>query len=142
MHAPLEFDLAADADATRWCKRAQAVQVAFAPAAGTLDTLEGPVRYQGGDALMTGAAGDRWPVRRTVFDARYTPAEGTVAGSDGVYVKLPLPVLARRVDSAFAVRLADGQVLQGQPGDWLVQYGPGDQAIVADAIFRATYGAA
>lgn len=141
MQTPLECDLATDASATRWCKRVQEVPVEFARAAGVLETLEGPVRYERGDALLTGSAGERWPVRRSVFDTRYDPASTTTPGTDGIYLKRPLPVLARRIDTAFAVRLPDGQVLQGRPGDWLVQYGPRDQAIVADAIFRATYQA-
>lgn len=142
MQTLLELDLAASPDATRWCKRAQQVQVEFARADGTLETLEGRVHYQTGDALLTGSTSERWPVRRAGFDERYSPTGATAPDTDGTYVKRPLPVLARRIVEAFAVRLPDGQVLHGQPGDWLVQYAPGDQAVVADAIFRATYRAA
>ena len=138
----IECDLAGDESATHWRKLPQLVQVAFARTPGTLTTLEGPVHYAAGDALLTGMAGDRWPVRRAGFETRYVPAPDTPAGADGAYLKQPLPVLARQIDAAFAVRLPDGQVLQGKPGDWLVQYGPGDQAIVADALFHATYHAA
>ena len=146
MPTTLKRDLAQAPDAGTWRKRALRVHVEFARADGVLATLEGPVRYDAGDALLTGSAGERWPVRRATFDARYvvdtpaTPAAVTMQhGDDGAYRKLPQDVRALQVADAFAVRLPDGQLLQGQPGDWLVEYGPGDQAIVAAAIFSATY---
>lgn len=139
MRHPVDIDLATDPKATRWCKRMQQVQVTFAREGGVLTTLEGPVHYRPGDALITGGVGDRWPVRRTTFDERYEPAPGTAAGADGAYNKRPLSVLARKMEQAFTVRLPDGQVLHGQAGDWLVQYEIGDQAVVANAIFCDTY---
>lgn len=137
----LQVDLEHDPLATRWQKRVVPVQVEFAVSAGTLMTLEGPVDFAARDALVTGAAGDRWPVTRATFDARYRAANGTPGGATGTYLKLPMPVLARKVGEAFAIRLPDGQILHGHAGDWLVQYGVGDQAIVADTIFGATYDA-
>lgn len=116
------------------------VAVTFARADGVLETLEGPVRYQAGDALLTGSADERWPVRRAVFDTRYVAAQpGMPPGTDGSYRKIVLAVLALQIDAAFTLCLRDGQLLHGQPGDWLVEYAPGDQAVVANAIFLNTY---
>lgn len=112
------------------------VQVSFARDAGTLETLEGPVRYVAGTALLTGAAGDRWPVERAKFDVAYAPAPGL----NGIYRKRPIEVLAMRLRQATTVRVGPaGDLLQGRPGDWLVQYGPDDHGIVGAEIFVATY---
>jgi hypothetical protein len=132
-------DLAADAQALRVVKRPVQVQVRFAEADGVCDTLEGPVGYLFGDAILTGVAGETWPVGRARFDDRYFPAEGTSAGEAGAYVKRPLPVLARRIDAPLDLVLPQRGVLHGAPGDWLLQYDPGDYGIVRDDIFRATY---
>jgi len=140
MQTALDLALASHAGAGRWRKRPLCVQVEFARADGVLDTLEGPVRYRAGDALLTGSANERWPVQRATFDARYVAADAAMrAGEDGLYRKIALTVLALQIDQAFTVRLPDGQRLHGQRGDWLVEYAPGDQAVVADAIFQATY---
>lgn len=140
MQTPLNLALAGHANATRWIKKPMNVEVAFARADGVLDTLEGPVRYQAGDALLTGSANERWPVQRAVFDTRYGVAQaGMPPGTDGSYRKVLLAVLALQIEAAFTLRLRDGQLLHGQPGDWLVEYAPGDQAVVANAIFHNTY---
>jgi hypothetical protein len=38
---------------------------------GTIDTLEGPMKYKKGDYLCVGPNGDRWPVYKDVFDDTY-----------------------------------------------------------------------
>jgi hypothetical protein len=41
---------------------------------------------------------------------------------------------------AFEVLLADGEsLLEGRPGDWLVDYGDGSLGIVSQAAFATTY---
>ena len=54
-------DLTADPRALHVCKRLVPVPVAFALADGVCETLEGPVHYQKGDALLTGVQGERYP---------------------------------------------------------------------------------
>jgi hypothetical protein len=64
----------------------------------------------------------------------------TQAGEDGRYVSLRTRVLALQLPEAFEVALADGQSkLNGQVGDWLVDYGDGSLGIVSRAIFPTTY---
>jgi hypothetical protein len=133
-------DLAHDPLARRARKRPVAVAVRFAAAPGTLATSEGDVRYDAGDALVTGSAGDRWPVPRTRFLETYEPLAPTRPGDDGGYRKRVALVRARRMEAAFAVTLSGGRgTLRGEAGDWLVQYAPGDVAVVDAAIFAATY---
>ena len=133
-------DLALDPRAWRARKRPVAVAVHFASAPGVLPTSEGDVRYAAGDALVTGNAGDRWPVPRARFLATYEPIAPTAAPGDGAYRKRVALVHARRMDAPFAVTLSGERgTLRGGAGDWLVQYAPGDVAVIDDAIFAQTY---
>jgi hypothetical protein len=133
-------DLDADPAARRARKRPVPVSVQFAAKHGTLATREGDVRYEAGDALLTGEAGDRWPMPRARFEAAYEPVPPTRAGMWGVYRKRPIEVLAKQMPALFAIDLSDGRgTLRGSAGDWLVQYAPDDVAVVANAIFAATY---
>lgn len=116
------------------------MQVEFAAAAGELASAVGTNRYQRGDALITGSTGDRWCVSRARFDARYQPLSPTLPGGAGRYRNRPTQVLARQMQVAFCVaRSAGGDVLAGAPGDWLVQYAPGDHGIVERSRFERVY---
>ena len=132
-------ELSTDPRALRAVKRPLPVRVRFAVAEGMCLTLEGPVAYRAGDAILTGIAGENWPVGRAKFDERYAPIEDTSPGADGNYVKLPLVVLALRLDAPLEVSMPTGGILNGNTGDWLLQYGQSDFGIVKDEIFRSTY---
>lgn len=126
--------------ACRARRRPVTLEVRFAGAPGVLETLEGPVRYRAGAALVRGLRGERWPVERGPFELRYEPAPGTTAGSDGPYRRRPGVVLARRLTAAIEVPVgAEGDRLRGRQGDWLLQYGPGEYGVVAPDIFADTY---
>ncbi|WP_295992704.1 PGDYG domain-containing protein [Rugamonas sp.] len=128
------------AERVRARKRAFPVQVRFADADGVVATLEGPVPARAGDAIVTGLAGEQWPVARAHFAGKYAPQGALAAGADGTYLSLPVDVLALPVAAPFTVLLADQQAsLAGQAGDWLVDYGDGTLGVVAPAIFSATY---
>lgn len=121
-------------------KLPEEVDVHFARGAGCCRTLEGEVRFDAGDAIVQAPAGDRWPVRREVFGMRYEPVAPTRAMTDGRYRKLSAVVLVRQLHDDARVSLpGDAGELRGNPGDWLVEYAPGDFAIVAREIFAATY---
>lgn len=141
--APLDrsgLDVATQPGAVRAHKRPLPVQVRFATEAGKLQTLEGPVRYRPGDALLTGAAGERWPVTRARFDRSYRPEPPTQAGQAGRYVKQPVTVWALRMDTPFSVRVGHARdPIVGGPGDWLVQYGADDYGVISATIFEQTY---
>lgn len=132
-------DLSVDSRALRAVKRSIPVQVRFARADGVCQTLEGPVGYRVGDAILTGIAGENWPVERAKFNERYVPVEGSALGTDGNYVKKPLVVFALRLYASIDVPMLAGGILRGVPGDWLLQYGTGDYGIAKDEIFKATY---
>lgn len=133
------LDLRGDTGARHARRRESVVDVRFARTPGVLVTREGPVRHAAGDALLTGAAGERWPVRRAVFELHYRAAPGTLAGGDGRYLRNPQQVLALQLDAARTVATRGGDPLQGRAGDWLLQYAPGEFGIVSADIFAATY---
>lgn len=133
-------DLTADPRALHVRKRPVPVRVDFAPNDGVCPTLEGPVRYQRGDAILTGSRGERWPVSRDLFLAGYVPVPPTAPEADGFYRKLPSRVLALRLDRPAAVPVGwQNDPLQGRPGDWLLRYADGSHGVVQDPIFRDSY---
>jgi hypothetical protein len=133
------IDLARDAAARLYVKF-EIVKVEFARHDGELLSLEGPNRYQAGDALVTGSTGSRWSVARSRFEAKYEPVPPTPLGLDGSYRACPVPVLAKQVHEAFtACRSAGGDVLRGNAGDWLLQYAPGDFGVAEKNRFASVY---
>lgn len=134
-----DVDLRNDPQASAYVKH-ETVQVEFATASGELRSREGPNRYAVGDALITGATGDRWSVSRQRFEARYQPLGDVSMGQDGPYVNQPIPVLARRMSHPFRMaRSAGGDLLHGKEGDWLLQYAPGDYGVVEQGRFAQVY---
>jgi len=116
------------------------VQVRFTPEACTVQTPEGVVHAQAGDAIVTGVAGERWRVSRTHFAEKYRPVPPTLAGEAGAYLSLRTHILALQMPGPFEVLLADGRSkLTGKADDWLVDYGDGSLGIVSPAIFATTY---
>jgi len=132
-------DLAADPLAAPYVKD-ELVRVVFAKQAGALISLEGPNHYAAGDALISGATGERWSVARDRFDAKYLPEPPLAAGSDGPYRSRPVPVLAKQMDQPFTLaRKSGGDVLTGAARDWVLQYGPGDYGVIANQRFMRVY---
>jgi hypothetical protein len=132
-------DLSVDPLARRVVKN-EAVTVEFAAAAGELMSLEGPNRYATGDAIVTGASGERWVVSRERFDAKYAPEGGIAHGEPGTYRNRPSVVLAKQMQEPFSIaRSAAGDVLTGEPGDWVMHYAPGDYGVVKAARFAKVY---
>lgn len=117
------------------------VRVRFAATDGHAITLEGPVAYVPGDAIVTGTAGETWPIQRRRFERTYEPADPKLQmGTDGIYRRRREAALALRLYADTTVVLSDQRGrLHGRQGDWLVQGPDGDRWIVADAIFQATY---
>lgn len=112
----------------------------FAAQPGFTNTLEGPVSHDTDDAIVTGVAGEVWPVSRERFLSRYEAVPPTSCGQDGRYRKRPQDVLALRLTEPHSLTLAGQRgTLHGRVGDYLVQYAPGDQAIVEASIFELTY---
>ena len=54
-------------------RRPLVFEVAFNQEKVVIDTIEGPVHAEVGDAVVTGVRGERWPVRRPKFAELYLP---------------------------------------------------------------------
>ena len=121
------------AEAEPYQKKPISLKAEFAEYDGVCLTLEGEVPYHKGDAIVTGTEGETWPIKRALFEQNYEPAEG------GRYRKKPITVLALCLTEESEIVREDGGVLKGRSGDWLVQYAPGDQAIVRSDIFEKSY---
>jgi hypothetical protein len=125
---------------SRFTKRPMQVHVTFASKPGVVETPEGRVVAGLGDALMTGLAGESWPIARERFERTYLPVPPTQMGEEGWYVKKPVIVEAMQTDRAEHVPLAGGRgSLRADAGDWIIQDPDGERWVVSDAIFRATY---
>lgn len=135
----MTIDLTHDSAARTYARGTDPLDVEFATNNGVLHTLEGDVAFQQGDALLTGGAGERWPVQRAHFDEAYEAVKPTTQGQSGLYRRRPNQVLARQMSAPFDVPLGTRGTLHGKAGDWLVQYAPGDLAVVAQSIFEQTY---
>lgn len=115
-------------------------EVEIAPTDGVCKTLEGEVSYRSGDAIMTGEQGEQWPIQADKFAEKYRPAEGTSPGESGTYEAKPSNVLVMKLDTEMDVPVGwQDDPLKGKPGDYLVQYGPGDHGVIQSEIFQASY---
>ena len=133
-------DLSGNPQALRVSKKPIPVRVEFAAADGVCETLEGPVRYRAGDAILTGIKGERWPVKRDTFLSGYEAVQPTKHGEDGSYRKGPSIAYACRVDRALDVPVGwQNDPLHARPGDWLLQYPDGSYGVMHDGIFRESY---
>jgi hypothetical protein len=136
-------DLEHHPDALRLVKRPIEVQVSFAESDSLIETLEGHVRCQAGDAILTGVEGERWPVERSQFLDAYAPVPPTVSGEGGTYIKRPQIVLALCLAEPRLVPVGwQSDPLHAKPGDWLLRYSDGSHGVIQDRILRATYSAA
>ena len=135
-----DLNLAVDPRAQRVQKKSMPVAVCFADSDGVCQTKEGDVSFKAGDAILTGVEGEQWPIIREKFDETYAPVNPTKKDSNGKYVKKPILVYALQMDEPFYVHVswADDRI-EGQPGDWLLQYGHDDYGVVSETIFDKTY---
>lgn len=121
-------------------KREVEVNVRFAHEACSVQTREGVVYADRNDAIITGPAGERWPVPSERFAEKYRALAPTEDGESGTYMTLPNTVLALQMTEPFEVVLSDGlTTLLGHAGDWLIDYGDGSLGVVAADIFPQTY---
>lgn len=125
----------------QWAKKLPIpVKVSFAPTNAVCETLEGRVNYQAGDAIMTGVADEQWPIERHKFEANYYALPPTIHGSDGLYVNKSIPVRVLKLTTPLHVEVgSQANKIQGQIGDWLIEYSPDNLGIVSEEIFSKTY---
>jgi hypothetical protein len=115
--------------------------VVFARSPGTVESREGPVPYETGDAIVSDSMG-AWAVARARFEESYEPAHDQPAGAPGRYRKKAGTFAhARRLDAVLRLDRGDAPPHHGEPGDWLVwdADGASDHRIVAHEAFAESY---
>jgi hypothetical protein len=101
---------------------------------GTIDTLEGPVKYPAGYYIMTGPKGEQYPITPEKF------AELKDDLGDGVCTPKKIIKMAKLADHAGSVDTSWGEKLQYNTGeDIIVRHGPNDYGVVKLDIFKQTY---
>ena len=105
--------------------------------AGICQTLEGPTAYQADDYLCIGVKNEQWPQSRARIEGSYDLIGGPDAQGYFSYRKKGT-VQAQAQDRAFEVAKADGQILAGKAGDYMVTDLTGDW-VVDREIFEQTY---
>jgi hypothetical protein len=121
-------------------KRELSVSVAFCGEATVIDTLEGSVRCEPGDAILYGVHGEQWPVTRDLFEKLYEPVLPVSMGENGLYRRLSHEVDAAMLTMPCTIPLPDNRGdLGGNAGDWLVKQQDDRYGIVAEDIFAKTY---
>lgn len=115
-------------------------EVEFAKENGICETLEGPVGYRAGDAIVTGAESEKWPVAREVFEKLYVKKTSEKQTDARRYLKVVRQALAIKLTAKRTIALLNGRgVLRGEKGDWVVDYGNGDLSIVNSTLFEHYY---
>ena len=135
-----KYNIPVDTSARKANRRPTLHQIEITAKDGVCDTIEGPVEYQSGDAIVQGIAGEKWPVASERFSELYEPVGEQVIGSGGLYRRRSTTVWAKQMESEFTVTLHPSQAtIRGSAGDWLIQYAEGDHACVKADIFSAIY---
>jgi len=129
-----EIELTSDPSAQQVQKKAIPLEFRVAEQPETVQTLEGSVEAPAGAYIMTGTKGENWPIPADKFEETYDIIDDQHAA------KKPIPVPGKQMQEDFFVTVSwSPDKLKGKPGDWLVQYGPGDYGVVEAAIFDETY---
>ena len=127
-------DLSQDPDGFETAKLPIPLEFRYAETGETIETKEGSVGAKAGDAIMTGTEGEEWPIPAEKFAETYDDL------GDGTAAKKNIPVFAKEMSEPFQVKVSwSDDLLQGEEGDYLVQYGAGDYGVVGREIFEKTY---
>ena len=116
------------------CKRKLRVPFTTAETPGTIDTLEGPVKYQAGYKIITGLHGEQYPIPPEKFDSLYDDNQ------DGTATPKMIVKMAKLADHNGFVTTSWGEKLNYTAGnDYIVRHGPGDYGVVKKDIFAHGY---
>ena len=115
-------------------KKANPIKFQTADAAGTLDTLEGPVKYEAGYKIITGPNGEQYPIPAEKFAGLYDN------NGDDTATPKKIMKMAKLADHDGVVNTSWGEPLNYTAGnDYIVRHGPDDYGVVKKDIFDKTY---
>jgi hypothetical protein len=115
-------------------KRPSKEKYEIASEPGTIDTLEGPVKYPAGSYIMTGPKGEQYPIT----PEKFTELKDDLG--DGVCTPKKIIKIAKLADHSGSVDTSWGEKLNYNPGeDVIVRHGENDYGVVKKDIFTQTY---
>lgn len=114
-------------------KKAAPIKYQLAQQPGTVDTLEGPVRYEAGHYIMTGPKGERYPISPDKFNTLYDD------NGDGTATPKKISKLAKLADHDGVLHTSWGDLQYTKGNDYIVRHGAGDYGAVKKDIFAQTY---
>ena len=101
---------------------------------GTIETLEGPVKYEAGYYILTGPKGEQYHMSSDTF--RKLKRDN----GDGTATPIAIPKLAKIADHKGIVNTSRGEPLHYNPGeDIIVRHGPNNYGVVKKDIFAQSY---
>ena len=121
-------------DSFKTFKLAKPISYETARDSGTVDTLEGPVRYERGHKIITGPKGEKYPVSPDSFYDKYDD------NGDGTATPKKIIKYAKLADHDGSVATSWGENLHYTAGnDYIVRHGTNDYGVVKKDIFAQTY---
>jgi hypothetical protein len=114
-------------------KLAKPIRYVTATDSGTVDTLEGPVKYVAGHKIITGPKGEKYPVSPESFEDKYDIDDENTATPKKIikYAKL--------ADHDGVLHTSWGDLEYTKGNDVIVRHGEGDYGAVKKEIFQQTY---
>ena len=101
---------------------------------GSIETLEGPVKYPAGYYIMTGPKGEQYPISPEKFKELKDDL------GNGVCTPKKIIKVAKVADHSGTVDTSWGEKLHYNPEvDIIVRHGPNDYGVVKKEIFQQTY---
>lgn len=120
-------------DSFQTFKKASPIQYQIAREPGTIETLEGPVSYEAGHAIITGPKGEQYPITKEKFTTLYNIDSETEA------TPKKIPKLAKLADHNGTIHTSWGDLNYTTGNDYIVRHGPNDYGAVKSDIFQQTY---
>jgi hypothetical protein len=105
----------------------------IAQSPGTVETLEGPVKYDAGHYIMTGPKGEQYPITPEKF-REYKDDLG-----NGQCTPKKIMKVAKLADHDGVLHTSWGDLNYTAGNDYIVKHGPGDYGAVKADIFAKTY---
>jgi len=120
-------------DAFKTFKLAKSIHYDTATDSGTVDTLEGPVKYEAGHKIITGPKGEKYPVSPESFVDKYDV--------DDEHTATPKKIVkyAKLADHNGVLHTSWGDLSYTKGNDVIVRHGDGDHGAVKLDIFQQTY---
>jgi hypothetical protein len=120
-------------DAFKTVKLAKSIHYDTATEPGTVDTLEGPVKYEAGHKIITGPKGEKYPVSPESFADKYDV--------DDEHTATPKKIVkyAKLADHDGVLHTSWGDLSYTKGNDVIVRHGDGDYGAVKLDIFQQTY---